>query len=48
MEEIGEDDSVYTYDSKVQNALKVAKPWMEDPTFFKKVRISGHNTHSTP
>ena len=40
-QQIGEDNSIYHYDKEAIDALNVAKPWKEDPWFFKKVRISG-------
>jgi len=41
MEELGEDNTIYNYDQEAMDALNSARPWKEDPYYFKKVRISG-------
>jgi len=35
------DGSFYQYDSEQQEALRDKKPWLQDPVYFKQVKISG-------
>ena len=40
MEEVNGKDRMYAFNQEATDAIREAKAWMKDPTYFKRVKIS--------